>query len=766
MALLEGKAPILTGEAPFASMNADTAAYVFSAPVELKTSESPPSSAVEPAVHRDGDRIRIPSQTGVAFLIPVEASSRLHLSCNGRFGPGKGCIVEVDQLLPGAKLSPRYEPKELARIMKRLGARKRARLSPSPDHETASAILTVSPGIEHLLVLVYNEEEESAFFESCCATYLTPRHDFLIKRSARRFTHPALAAEPFIEGTVRPSFMIPPCTTILMAPMKIPDSAIIRCSLGVLDEDFPPLRIALTAMEQDTAHPVFEKTLRPPARGWIEIEQDLSKLAGKRISFHLECRWNDENDVSSRIPLAFCGSPILYRKFAEPRDRGMNLILVCLDTLRWDHLGCYGNDRPVSPNLDELAAKNFLFSRVYAHAPYTPISHAALFTAMLPPVNGMRDEGDRISRDIPVMAEILAEQGMATASFNNGGFVSHEFGFHRGFDLYCEVDPLGDRCTDGQGFTGNRLADGSAGSFEEALSWIESMRDQQFFMFLHTFMIHEYLPPKDLADQFNAGCKSSLKPGREALSRIAVTHVEKHGLPDEDLRFFINMYDATIRAADDMVAELIALLERNGLSDNTIVVITSDHGEEFLEHGSVKHTKSVYEELIRIPLILCVPGMEARKKIETRVSHVDVMPTVLELMALPVPGDIQGRSLVPLMEGRTSRDRLIYSETFLPGRTERICIIDQAKKCIKGNANPSLKYPAAAPFEIYDILEDPLEQNNLAGSKEAFEKSLRSNLNRVQTDLDQARDRLDVEDASSSEISPELLEILRQQGYL
>jgi arylsulfatase A-like enzyme len=766
MALLQGQAPIFVNDAPFASFDARSTFYIFSAPTELNTTEKIPADLSLPEVQRDGDRILIPQHAGLACLIPVRANSRVHLNCEGRFAADKGHVIEVDQLLPGAKLSKRYKAKELERFMKRLGARKRSRLMASPEQDRASGILTVSPGIAHLLVLVYNQGEEPAIFETIRATYLTPRHDFLIKRSAQTFSHPAIAAEPFIEATVRPSLMIPPCTNLQVKPMRIPGSARFSCSLGVLDEDFPPLLVSLTAEDRSGAsRSIFDETLGPDRSGWIDIEKDLSMLAGSDIAFRLECRWLEEKDTASRIPLVFCGSPMIQRKTAEPSDRPRNLILVCLDTLRWDHLGCYGYDRPVTPFMDSLAEEYILFEQIYSHAPYTPISHASLFTAMVPPVHGMRDEQDRISRSIPMLAEILADEGAATASFNNGGFVSHEFGFHRGFDLFCEVDPLGDRCFDSQGFTKNRLADGSAGSFDEALSWIEGMKERPFFMFLHTFMIHEYLPPADLAAQFNVGCKSGLEPGRDALSRIAVSHVEKHGLSDEDLRFFINMYDATIRAGDDMVAELIAHLEKNGLMDDTIVVITSDHGEEFLEHGSVKHTKSVYEELIRIPLILCVPGMEPCR-IAARASHVDVMPTLLELLEIPIPAGLQGRSLLPLMKGASTKDRSVYAETFLPGRTERICIIDQTKKCIQGNADPKLKYPAIAPLEIYDLSDDPLEQKNLAGSNEPFVKSLRSLLNRVRSDLDQARNKLNVEDAAPTEISPELLETLRQQGYL
>lgn len=496
------------------------------------------------------------------------------------------------------------------------------------------------------------------------------------------------------------------------------------------------------------------------------LRRDLGHLAGRTLTFTISCDWDVPQERSSGIPpLVYCGSPMLtFQDFARP-DPGYNLILVSIDTLRSDHLGCYGYPRPVSPHLDRYAEENMRCANMYSQAPYTLPSHASLFTSLYPSSHGVQSSEHRLSRNTDLLAEILAGQGLATAAFTGGGLVSHRFGFNRGFDIYCEVDPLGDRFFEGLAPTANRLGDGSAGSFSMALDWIRAERDRPFFLFLHTFMVHDFLPPAEWVELFNAGCQSKLRPGLEAKEAKNEALLENSALSETDLTYFINMYDATIRATDQMMGELFAHLQELGLEKRTVVVITSDHGEEFKEHGQFGHTRSVYEELIRIPLIMKVPGVAGGHVIDTALNQVDIVPTLLEIMGFVHSGTIQGRSFVGLFSGEDEQDRPVYAEVDVKKLSRRACLIMDGWKYIEGSTEEVLSCPAPADVQLFRLNDDPCEKSDLSKGQAAVRQDLKKVMQRFRQDLGHTRQALGV-DETSSELSPELLEVLRQQGYL
>jgi arylsulfatase A-like enzyme len=215
-----------------------------------------------------------------------------------------------------------------------------------------------------------------------------------------------------------------------------------------------------------------------------------------------------------------------------------------------------------------------------------------------------------------------------------------------------------------------------------------------------------------------------------------------------------------------MVGELFAFLEEENLFQKTIIVITSDHGEAFLEHGHIQHTSTVYEELIRVPLILYVPSMKGGVRIDCAVSHVDILPTLFNLMDIQYSKTLQGQSLIPLMEEGGGMDRLIYSETHLPNRTLRSCIIKDDWKFIQGNTDASLLFPAPAPYELYHLTEDAMESNDLKATHAETAEQFKSVLQKMRTNFRQANELLNKEGKVPQVISEELKEVLRQQGYL
>lgn len=754
---------------PFATLDAESEWYLLpTSPVKNEDGAKDPYFEKFASSLKNKDQLRIHPRTGIGHIVPVTSMSKVWVECRGSFSVEDMCTAAVVQL----PTNPEDIGSYLSSFVKRLLIKNSLPMQLLRSFDGGNSVhgtVIVLPGTKSLLVIFSANGETAGLLERVEMSYLGEvKSDLLSKRIREGIVHPGLALQPFIEATVRPSLFVPPKTSITFKEVTVPGGAELSGTFGVAEEFDVPVTLALTGRDDEGKdHEIFNKSFDPPSKGWIELKEDLAHIGGKRVKFTLSCDWTGEKVKRPlKPPMVCCGSPaILYMDRSRPEP--VNLVLISLDTLRWDRLGCYGYDRPVSPNIDAFAGNNILFEKVYAHSDHTLSSHASLFTSLYPSVHGLLFTRSRLAEKVELMAEILARHGFATASFNNGGMISHEFGYHRGFDIYCEVDPIGHRSTYGRAFNPHRLADGSAGSLDRAFAWIDSKREAPFFLFLHTFMIHCYRPPLDLARIFAPEQEGRYKDKREVQTLLRrYMNFRKNGVPPEDLAYLQNMYDATIRAADDMVGEVLEHLERSGLLDRTVVLVTSDHGEEFMEHGNLGHAKSVYEESIRVPLIMGVPDMQGGRRVKCAVSHVDVMPTVLELLGVESPDLIQGRSLTSLLRGKDGPDRPIYAEVELPRWSHRRCLIRNGWKYIEGDTDEKLKYAAPAESELYSLADDPEERRNLTGNRPEVTKKLNSLLRNLQTGFQQSHDMLDTGGKDSSAISEELKKVLRQQGYL
>lgn len=725
--------------------------------------ESPPKSlpALDIGQLRKGRYLMIGPNMGLAHVLPLPSGKPVEVKVKRKLGAPSDSGVLLLPLPALPELSGPYRPGELKALIESSDY-KTIRLAPSEGGASASRLLNLPPEIKALVILVTNAGTQLMQLESASLNTLSESVNFLISRARVDLEHPSLDRSVYLESTVRPSLLLPTPTQLTFSEIRIGEEAVFRCALSRRFELSGPVEVLLKGIVRgEGEYELGRWTISANHEGWKEVECDLSDIEGRRTSLSLSS--SCESGSKDLPSLIFCGSPAVYFNRPEKTTREFNLILVSLDTMRPDHLGCYGYSRPVSPCMDDLAENNVLFKHVYAQAPYTLPSHVSLFTSLFSPSHGVFCDDDRIPEKLPLLAEILSSNGLDCASFNNGGFMSHEFGFHRGFDLYCEIDPIGDRSFDGNPFNGKRLADGSAGSFSRVLSWIEARQEERFFLFLHTFIVHEYLPPPDLARKFSAECDSRLAPGREVLPLLDPLKPPEEQLSREDITFFINLYDASIRAADDMVAELMEYLENAGLKENTIVVITSDHGEEFLEHGGVRHNRTVYEELIRIPLIVSVPGMQGGISINSVVNQVDIMPSLLELMKIDTNAMLQGRSFVEMMKGGPAQNRVVYSDVDYPGLSTRACIIEGGIKYLEGDTNEQLICPSPAAVELYDLNEDPSELKNLIENEPETSHRFRKRMEKLNEVFQKYRESIKNDSGS---ISPELRELLNQQGYL
>jgi len=331
-----------------------------------------------------------------------------------------------------------------------------------------------------------------------------------------------------------------------------------------------------------------------------------------------------------------------------------NVVLVSLDTLRPDHLGCYGYPKPTSPNLDAFAKDAILFTNAHSQASWTLPSHMSLFTSMLPSHNGVEDLNERLPDGIPTLTEILKQNGYTTVALVNNGEMKAHWGFGRGFETWreFEVDTPEGSC---ENITG------------EALEWLagraptkagETAAEKPFFLFLHYFDPHDpYNPPESYRARF--GC--TLAPDE---IRQAVWDARPPGRDIRDKKILeqvIAAYDGEIAWLDHELGKLFA-----AIPPNTLTVIFSDHGEAFEEHGWTLHGASLYEEETRVALVMKAPGRSGSLRPGVAVAEpamlLDVAPTILSFCGVEVPPHWEGRDLFAVMSKGTG-PRIVKSET-------------------------------------------------------------------------------------------------------
>jgi arylsulfatase A-like enzyme len=324
----------------------------------------------------------------------------------------------------------------------------------------------------------------------------------------------------------------------------------------------------------------------------------------------------------------FSGEP------APPRPR--SILLVSIDTLRADHLGAYGYPRPTSPFLDELAGEGTLFETAISSAPWTLPAHASLFSGLYPSTHRAVDGSEAIADTVTLAAEIFQQEGFATGGFVASWFVSENYGFDRGFDQFESFQ---------QTLKNNHKNKIPAAQVVNgAVDWLQANGENPFFLFVHLYDAHfNYNPPAEHGALFETGYV-----GPRPLYRNYFFYGENQMDPGL-LAQEIAMYDGEIHYIDAELRRLHEKLEEMGLANDVLVVVTADHGEEFFERGSWGHAHTLYDEVIRVPLIARGPGVMAGQRWQDQVRHVDLLPTLLEAFELPAAGGLHGRSLWPIL---------------------------------------------------------------------------------------------------------------------
>lgn len=443
------------------------------------------------------------------------------------------------------------------------------------------------------------------------------------------------------------------------------------------------------------------------------------------------------------------GSPALTAIPEPDAKKPLNVVLISIDTLRWDRLGVYGgfHEAGVSPFIDRFATRSIVFDNAVAQAPFTLPSHVSMLSGQYACVHRVQELGNRINTErTPMLAKVLGDAGYMTGAFTAGVLVDHLFGFNQGFDTYMETEPVRD------------------GRIECTLKWLDANKDLPFFLFFHTFAVHCFgYNNADYIDRFDPGCSARIHNYTNTPDWLDwVAHPETH--TEEEIACVHNKYMAGVRMADDAVKAVIDHLDKLGIRDRTLIVITSDHGQELLERGVIDHGNSLYEEQIHVPLIIQPPGGIAPRRIPDVVELIDIAPTIFDFLELPHPVSIQGQSLLPFFDPALAHtsDGLAYSEVIL--RVHSYSLRSRDWKVVH-NPDPGMAAPNPySEYELFHLPDDPAEVNNqkdLPAMKDYIKR-----LDAVRDSLKKASDAIQGQMVEGQEIDPELMEELRQQGYI
>ena len=404
---------------------------------------------------------------------------------------------------------------------------------------------------------------------------------------------------------------------------------------------------------------------------------------------------------------------IFWTRHAAPPARAeiRNVLLISLDTTRADVLGCYGSSLQTTPNIDAVAADGVLFENVTAPAPLTLPSHASMFTGLTPPEHGVRDNlFAALAPATETLAEVLRSEGFSTGAVVSAVVLHRMYGLDQGFDSYRDRFEGPTVSTRGS----ERAGDDTS---RQAIEWLDEHGGERFFLFLHYYDPHfPYTPPEPFASRFRD-----------------------------------NPYAGEVAFTDHCVGVVIDKLKALGIYDSTLVVIVGDHGEMLGEHQEPAHGYFIYQSALRVPLIVRVPGVPARR-VQAIAGVVDVTPTICALLGVDAPSPRQGIDLSPLLEGVRSpgEQRYLYCESLTPRKYQA--------NGLWGLVGDRWKYIRTTTPELYDLHADPRELENVVSSHPLVARELAE---RLAVHLADAAGR-----GAAVDLDEETLARLRSLGYV
>jgi arylsulfatase A-like enzyme len=532
--------------------------------------------------------------------------------------------------------------------------------------------------------------------------------------------------------------LLAPAGTTYVFDLELPSEPGLRIGLGYLppesaDGSLIRFNIGVAAEGSEGAETVLDTTLPFQVDGgWQDVELDLSRWSGRSVALSLRV---SATSPDTSIVAAWSAPEIVSRRIPE---EGLDVVLIVLDTLRADRLGCYGYESATTPNLDEMAAKGARFATAVSQSPWTRPSHKAIFSSLYPTTSGLGDQ--------PVLQELLREVGYRTEAMTGGGQMDFRMGFARGFDTYRVFDWIRD--------------------LDAVDDWLGRSDGRRRFLFLHTYEVHDpYIHAELVADGSGGRVEGYFDKRRWEELRGSLTEEEKKHVE--------GLYDGGVAYTDQRLGLLFDLFRRTDVFDRSIVLITSDHGEQFWEHGTWRHGMSLHDHQLLVPLIVHLPpGLKktlssvsdlSGRVFEEQVRLIDLFPTVLDLLGVPIEHRIDGRSLRPLLEG----DGLPPVDAF----AERLNVNHRESKALRSHRFKYIhNYPKekgkmrglVESQELFDLTRDPGEQVNVAAQYPEQVAELDA---RLQILLALLADPSEIED-EMRELDPDLERRLRALGYL
>ncbi len=472
-----------------------------------------------------------------------------------------------------------------------------------------------------------------------------------------------------------------------------------------------------------------------------------------------------------------------------------HVILISIDTVRADHLGCYGYGRDTSPAMDELARQGVRFANAFSQSSWTLPSHMSVMTSQYPSVHGVQDDGQALADPVITLAEALQAGGYQTAAFVSWVYVGRSFGFGQGFDHFRELINR-DRV---------RMASGG-GAYRaryvthEVAAWLDAHIRAQggasadgrpadaqgiepLFLFVHYFDPHmDYAPPQPYDTMFDPAYRGPAKGTHRYLSRYnRYFPVPPDTIPARDRDHVVALYDGEIRYTDDSIGRLLEAVDSRLGLDRCVVVLMSDHGEEFGDHGSMEgHGWTLYDEVLHVPLILRLPrGRHAGTVVDRPVELIDIAPTVLSLASVDVPPGFQGRTLEPWIEQAAGISSPPGTPTGTPEQDATLIFAEMARfnifrQAVRGrryklihtddSGENLFKKAVQAGTEFFDIHRDPAEQENLFEADHPVAAYLDRELDGFRAES--ARRAESGPRTEEVELLPEDIELLRSLGYV
>jgi arylsulfatase A-like enzyme len=397
-----------------------------------------------------------------------------------------------------------------------------------------------------------------------------------------------------------------------------------------------------------------------------------------------------------------------------------NVFLVVIDSLRFDHLGCYGYHRETSPAIDKIAGEGLMFDRVISQSSWTKPSVSSLLTSTYPEIHGVKSIEDRLSTQETFLPTILKKFGYVTGCIQSNPFLNAESGFNQDFDFYLEL------FENASGMYKPRFNE----AINTVFDWVDQFATNPFFLYLHVLDAHNpYAPPKE----FN-----------------------RFGDTERDL------FDGEVRFVDYYIGLIRRYLALKGLEEKTLFIITSDHGEEFGEHGYSYHAKHLYEEVLRVPLIISSPALiPSGLSIPTQVRSLDIVPTILDLLGIPPLAKHQGESLLPLLSLASPPERPALSQIGENNPAEKkseLISFNTGDYKLIWDKHTDIK-------ELYHLVTDPQEKHNIADEEKGKCDDLQTQAKRI---IQHPEETLFHYKPSPTKISfdEDLLKRLRGLGYI